>query len=639
MKSGKKAYRLRAVAGVWIAIMIFLIVAMLGWAMDTSYVVYVGQQLQVAADAASLAGAAVAKTDLAVARDRAQATGQKNTAGVIASVRREVVLDYHGTNEPDGDIVTGRYYRWDDFTTDPERSAGDFVETTVLGEVNAVKAVAWRGDQWVDGELPLLFGPIFGVNTTNLSRNAIAMVTGSTGAGLIVLCPDCECSLKFGGNTYLTLTTADGYDGDASIVVDSNATGCSPNRAAVCGSGSSLNIDAPEINIVAEGPESSCWSGDPIVPPLNPGSPYVPDPLAYLPEPDYTLMPNYGCISSTGCYSALICSGGLDQGDLCVINADCRDDPGICEFTSATCSGGPKTCPGLLDSECEVPVSCDPVLFTCTAGPDAGAACVIDADCGNWTCDILMNCASGPYDGAPCFGPNECTDAGTCVDGHAACYGGADADEGISCTTDADCPGGECRAARDVCNLGDNHNDDCSTNADCPGGECLPTVRARPGYYPGGFRLTSAGFRLILESGVYSLDHDTGSDSGLFINGGHFDATAGVLLHIVNDGVVKLAGNGNIWISPIDSPGDLYEGVSIFQSRTNYNEAVIIGTTNMILVGTYYFPSNPVKISGTGISVGNQLIAWTLYLSGTGTYTIAYDGRNPAPGYKVFLVQ
>ncbi|MCH8965426.1 MAG: hypothetical protein IIB58_10730, partial [Planctomycetes bacterium] len=449
-----------------------------------------------------------------------------------------------------------------------------------------------------------------------------------------------ECAVKFGGNTYLTLPTADGYDGDASIVVDSNATGCSPNRGAVCGSGSSLNIDAPEINIVAEGPESSCWSGSPVVPPLNPGSPFVPDPLAELPEPDYNSMPIYGCISSNGCYPAQICSGGLDEGSLCVNDGDCTDDVGICMVTSATCSGGPNTCPGELDSECEVQVICDPVLFTCTDGPDAGTACAVDGDCGNWVCDILSNCISGPLVGAPCFGPTECTDAGTCTDGHAACYGEED-DAGFACTSDEDCLGeGVCLAAPDICNLGDNHNQTCNTNADCPAGECLETVWARPGYYPGGFRLTSANFRLILASGVYSLDNaDGGHDSGLYINGGHFDASAGVMLHIVGDGIVDLGGNGTIIINPIEDEADIYWGVSIFQSRTNYNEAQIIGTSDMFLNDTYYFPNNPVKISGTGIALGNQLIAWTLYLHGTGEYTINYDGRNPAPGYEVFLVE
>ena len=102
MKSRRKAHRVRAVAGAWIATMLVLIVAMLGWAMDTSYVAYVVQQLQVAADAASLAGAAEAKTDIPLARQRAQATSAANTAGVTASVPDPVLLYDNADNLPEG---------------------------------------------------------------------------------------------------------------------------------------------------------------------------------------------------------------------------------------------------------------------------------------------------------------------------------------------------------------------------------------------------------------------------------------------------------------------------------------------------------------------------------------------------------
>ena len=71
--------------------------------MDTSYVAYVAQQLQVAADGASLAGAAVAKTDLDVARLRAQATSAANTAGITASVPDTVLLELNTANDPEGD--------------------------------------------------------------------------------------------------------------------------------------------------------------------------------------------------------------------------------------------------------------------------------------------------------------------------------------------------------------------------------------------------------------------------------------------------------------------------------------------------------------------------------------------------------
>ena len=402
MKSGEKAYRLRAVTGVWIATMIFLVVAMLGWAMDTSYVAYVGQQLQVAADAASLAGAAQAKTDLLVAQQQAQATADKNTAGVTAGVPDPVLLELNEDNLPEGDIVTGRFYRWEDPISG--HLAGDFVETVVLGEVNAVKAVAWRAGSWgVDGKLPLLFGPIFGVNTTNLSRDAIAMVTGTTGAGLIVLCPDCKCALNFGGNTDLTLTTTDDYDGPASIVVDSNATGCSPPAAAVCGSGGALNIDAPEINMVAEGPESSCWAGNPVLPPLNPGSPFVPDPLAGLPEPTINEAADLGCIGGAGC-DTMACQGGLSDGIHCLVDADCPPDPGTCGPT-LECNGGPNVGVACAtDAECAELTSCDPMTLTCTAGPNAGKVCASDAECPNWSCNVdVMTCIDGPLLGAHGF--------------------------------------------------------------------------------------------------------------------------------------------------------------------------------------------------------------------------------------------
>ncbi len=642
MKPRKRTYRSRAVVGVWIASMLVLMVAMLGWAMDMSYVAYVVQQLQVAADGASLAGAGAAKTDLDVARLRAQATGAANTAGITASVPDPVLLNLNEANLADGDIVTGRYYRWDHPIE--EHEAGDFVPTSVFGYVNAVKVVARRTDTSLNGKLPLLFGPIFGVDTTEVSRDAIAMVGGASGAGLIVLCPDCECALDFSGTTQLTLANAPGYEGESIIQVNSDATGCSPRRAALCANGTP-DIVAPGINLVAEGPESYCLAGlgAEDVPPINPGQPFIPDPLAGLPEPVYTLMPDRGCIRSSGgsCFDTKACSGGLDEGNLCANGGDCSDDVGTCAQTGQVCGGGPNSGAGCtIPSDCEVTVSCDPVLFTCTAGPDSGSICTFDTDCGNWPCDNVYSCTSGPFVGAACADPlgNECTDVGTCNDARTACAGGTD--DGLKCTSQADCPGGACMTAPDRCKDGDNHNGICSTNADCPGGgECLTTVWVRPGYYPGGFRVTNSNFRLILSSGVYSLDHDSGPDSGLYVNGGNLDASAGVMFHIVNDGVVYLGGNGTIIVNPIDDETNIYNGISMFQSRTNYLEATIIGTDDMLLAGTYYFPNNKLSVGGVGLALGNQLIAWEVEMHGTGEYTILYDGEIPAPGYKVWLVQ
>jgi Flp pilus assembly protein TadG len=160
-----------------------------------------------------------------------------------------------------------------------------------------------------------------------------------------------------------------------------------------------------------------------------------------------------------------------------------------------------------------------------------------------------------------------------------------------------------------------------------------------PGYYSGGFRFTRGD--VVLEPGIYILDgSSTGQKSGLYINGGNFTAE-GVMFYIIGDGVVYLGGNGEIIITelfPMDS-GEYYEGMSIFQARDNYNDATIIGNNTMDLTGTLYFPENHVELGGIGIGLGNQFIADTIWMHGTGTFTINYDGRNMAAGGSVYLVE
>ena len=129
-----------------------------------------------------------------------------------------------------------------------------------------------------------------------------------------------------------------------------------------------------------------------------------------------------------------------------------------------------------------------------------------------------------------------------------------------------------------------------------------------------------------------------GPPAGLVVTGGRLTAH-GVMFYVKGNGIVDLGGGGIIDITPSEDESNPYWGISIFQARGNYSEAKITGNGTMNLEGTYYFPVAPVEIGGEGISLGNQLIAWTLYMHGTGTFTVQYDGRFPAPGTKVFLVQ
>jgi hypothetical protein len=115
------------------------------------------------------------------------------------------------------------------------------------------------------------------------------------------------------------------------------------------------------------------------------------------------------------------------------------------------------------------------------------------------------------------------------------------------------------------------------------------------------------------------------------------------MFFVTGDGVVDLAGTGNIETTPIIYDSNdfcnsgfnypagtdyIYEGVGIFQARDNFNDARIVGTSMLDLEGTLYFPENHLDLTGTGDGFGNQLIADTVEVSGTGDITIMYDGRN-----------
>jgi Flp pilus assembly protein TadG len=174
-----------------------------------------------------------------------------------------------------------------------------------------------------------------------------------------------------------------------------------------------------------------------------------------------------------------------------------------------------------------------------------------------------------------------------------------------------------------------------------------------PGYYPEGFRIT--GGDVTFAPGIYVLDGNSkGLTSGLVVSGNTNLCAKGVMFFITGDGVLDLGGTGNLRITPPEfdnvdfcdpsftSPPldyDSYEGISIFQDRDNFNDARIVGTSMMDLDGTLYFPKNHLDLTGTGDGFGNQLITWSLEVSGTGDILINYDGRNKSPGMKSYIVE
>jgi len=159
-----------------------------------------------------------------------------------------------------------------------------------------------------------------------------------------------------------------------------------------------------------------------------------------------------------------------------------------------------------------------------------------------------------------------------------------------------------------------------------------------PGYYSGG--ISANGGSVTLDPGIYVLD-----GAGLDITGNCNFYADGVMFFITGTGIVNLHGTGDVVVSSPDPDvhsfvgADTYEGIGVFQDRTNANSSTVIGTSLLDLEGTYYFPSGHLEVGGTSDSFGNQLIADTIDVFGTGSMVINYDDRNPMLGTRVFLVQ
>ena len=282
------------IACVWVVVVILVIIGIVGLSIDMGYLVVVGQQLQIGADAAALAGAQQVREDIAAARAAAVNLGFANWAA-----DSPIQLMSNDANAADGDIVVGRFDR-DTGVFDPDATA-----------LNAVKVVARRTDTSLGGPVFLLFGPAFGVDTANMARSAIAMVGGGTGSGLIVLADGEPCALNVWGSVEVNVDNG---------AVQVNST----DDCASCFQGS-MTMLADEINSVG----GICTTGVPTLPPdLNTSVDPVPDPLAFLPEPTWDPANDLGTVWITG-GETVVLAPGYYSGGIAINNGTMTLEPGI----------------------------------------------------------------------------------------------------------------------------------------------------------------------------------------------------------------------------------------------------------------------------------------------------------------------
>ncbi|MHC4389344.1 MAG: pilus assembly protein TadG-related protein [Planctomycetota bacterium] len=523
--------RHRGIALIWTAIIFLLIVLIIGLMIDSGKVCLVLHQLHNAADAGALAGAQTVKHPDSTARQDAIDAAHLN----FADNEAVVVLD-NPTNDPDGDVVLGRWI-WQTRT---------FIPTT--DGPTAVKVVARRtaAHQQLDGQggrVPLIFGPIANVLDVDLTRYAIARSSGSIGAGIIALAENPDWSHAPTGLWVHGTGLIDVQGGDIQVNAV-QAGGASPWQAMRMNG--SLTINASEFNIVGStnpDPEDpAAWEtfwDDPTLPAsVNPYDDRVDDPLLDLNPP---FIPGGVATHSSGHQ---------------FVDPVTEDTIGLLGETSLTNS--------------------DLKVLQLYPGYYPGG---INLSSGSWTSDEVIGYTPNPDPNLP----------------------------------------------------------------------DIPIYKV----YDVELRLNRGG---SVEDSLYALGGSTDGQSGLIIKGNANLYGEFVTLYVtgahngydnVKYGVLDIGGNGYVEVSP---PGDFFlgadgmpqidgqPGISFWQDFNNTNPARIIGTGDFNLEGTLYFPNNHTEVGGTSFQAGNQLLAGSLDLHGTGVLGIAYDGRNFIESFRSYLV-
>jgi len=279
---------LRGSIAVYCAIAALVIIGVMGLVLDTAWVMTAKSQLQCTADAAALAGASKlsvpGQVDYAAVRQAAHDAALANSAA-----NRQVVLGLNAANDPAGDIVVGS---WSECTstfqaTDP---------ATGLPSPDSVEVQARLAAGSSNAPLGLFFGPIFGVNDSNVGRTAVARQGGSSSSLVLVLEPSANKTLSMSGGS-LTVPGAT-ITLNSSAVCALQMSGSATITAAKIRVAGTACVDHP-LNITGQ---------------LIQGSSPEADPLASLPEPTYDSSSPLPAITGSGTYNPGYYPGGINLG-------------------------------------------------------------------------------------------------------------------------------------------------------------------------------------------------------------------------------------------------------------------------------------------------------------------------------------
>jgi hypothetical protein len=276
--------RRRGIALLWTAIFLLVLIGIVGLSIDWGKAATDAHQLQNAADAAALAGAQKLKeayhnstVDVAFGRARTVALANWAWGGPV-----DLYYASAEAYDPTVDVVIGRFFMADRHFEPFDPGAPE--------SPNALKAVARHQTSWpVNTPLPLTFGPVFGTSTANVVRVAIAINVGGGGAALVCLDPTLPGIVMNGGcKLYVNAGTVPGE-----VHVDSTCMG-SPFAVYPTSNSAPSMVDGWCIDCAGMYVQGKVA---PIVKdyfatapnyyyPIIEKAPYMPDPLAWLPDLD-----------------------------------------------------------------------------------------------------------------------------------------------------------------------------------------------------------------------------------------------------------------------------------------------------------------------------------------------------------------
>jgi Flp pilus assembly protein TadG len=277
---------LRGSVAAWVAVLAVVLIGFAGLAIDGSWYATAGQQLQAAADAASLAGAGEVKTDIApFAITRAKAV---QTAVANKAAGAQVVID------PIGDVDVGTY----DLKTK--------VFTPTNTKPDAVRVTARRTQSSLGGPVSLFFGGMFGKPTADSTRTSIALLDEIGEPLVLSLDPSGANALQVRNNSKLVL--------DRGIVMVN-----SPDKCAL-GLDANVTVEADAIRVVGQAcPPGGQGTG--VTTPIIEGVVRMVDPYASVPDPHFSAPP-LPPINKAGTYNPGYYEGiDLNGNDVAVLNA------------------------------------------------------------------------------------------------------------------------------------------------------------------------------------------------------------------------------------------------------------------------------------------------------------------------------